>query len=51
MLYEVITLVGTLGKSPPVDRLVKEGRLQAEELEGKWESSVTQVVEKRNNFV
>jgi hypothetical protein len=37
-------LVGTLGKSRALDRLVREGKLDAADLQGKWESFVEQVV-------
>ena len=31
-------LIGTLGRSPLIDRLVREGKLDAEGLRGRWES-------------
>jgi hypothetical protein len=37
-------LVGTLGKSPTIDRLVAQGKLDVKAIQGKWEASVTQVV-------
>ena len=36
-------LVGTVGKSPLIDGLVKEGKLNVEAIEGKWESYLIQV--------
>ena len=36
-------LVGTIGKSPLIDGLVKEGKLNVEAIEGKWESYLIQV--------
>ena len=36
-------LVGTVGKSPLIDALVKEGKLNVEAIEGKWESYLIQV--------
>ncbi|MGW7132346.1 glycosyl hydrolase 115 family protein [Streptomyces bobili] len=39
-------VVGTLGASPVVDRLVAEGRLDVSRVAGRWEASVTQVVER-----
>ena len=39
-LSENAVLVGTLGKSPVIDRLVKEGRLDVEDVRGQWESFV-----------
>lgn len=38
-------LVGTLGKSPQIDRLVQSGKLDVRAIRGKWEASVTQVVD------
>jgi len=37
-------LVGTLGKSPAIDALVRTGKLDVKAIRGKWEASVTQVV-------
>ena len=37
-------LVGTLGKSPTIDRLVSQGKLDVSAIRGKWEASVVQVV-------
>lgn len=37
-------LVGTLGKSPVIDRLVREGRLDVNGLQGQWESFVIATV-------
>ncbi len=37
-------LVGTLGHSPTIDNLVREGRLNVDSIRGKWEASVTQVM-------
>ena len=44
-LTENAVLVGTLGKSPLIDRLAKEGRLDAKDVQGQWESFVLKVVE------
>ncbi|SES27033.1 Glycosyl hydrolase family 115 [Streptomyces sp. yr375] len=41
-----LVLVGTLGASPVIDRLVARGRLDVGRVEGRWEASVTQVVER-----
>jgi len=38
-------LVGTLGKSPLIDRIVAEKRLDPTGLAGKWETFVTQIIE------
>jgi hypothetical protein len=37
-------LVGTLGRSPFIDRLAREGKLDAESLRGKWESFIVATV-------
>src|ERR1700728_656929 len=37
-------IVGTLGKSALVDRLVSQGKIDASEIAGKWESTIVQVV-------
>ncbi|KAF4406532.1 glycosyl hydrolase 115 family protein [Streptomyces lycii] len=39
-----IVLVGTLGRSPLVDALVAAGKLDVSGIEGKWETSLQQVV-------
>jgi hypothetical protein len=41
-----LVLVGTLGTSPVIDRLVTQGRLDVARVKGRWEASVTQVVER-----
>lgn len=41
-----LVLIGTLGASPVVDRLVAQGRLDVSRIKGRWEASVTQVVER-----
>lgn len=38
-------LIGTLGRSPTIDRLVSEGKIDVSTIQGRWESSVTQVVD------
>ncbi|MEP6618392.1 MAG: glycosyl hydrolase 115 family protein [bacterium] len=40
-----IVIIGTLGKSPVVDRLVQSGKLSVSGVAGKWESYVRQVVD------
>lgn len=37
-------LMGTIGQSPLIDRLIAEGRLNAGEVKGKWESFVIQTI-------
>jgi len=39
-------LIGTLGKSPTIDRLVREGKIDAAPIAGQWESFFLQVVAK-----
>ncbi|QJE02045.1 glycosyl hydrolase [Massilia forsythiae] len=39
-----LVLVGTLGKSALIDRLAREGRIDAKALRGKWEGYLVQVV-------
>jgi hypothetical protein len=39
-LAEQVVLVGTLGKSPLIDRLVKENRIDVKDVQGLWESFV-----------
>ncbi|MER5215586.1 glycosyl hydrolase 115 family protein [Streptomyces sp. NPDC002838] len=41
-----LVLVGTLGASPVIDRLVAARRLDVSGVKGRWEASVTQVVER-----
>lgn len=43
---KTVVLVGTLGKSPLLDALVRSGKLDAQALTGKWEAFVTQIIEK-----
>jgi endo-1,4-beta-D-glucanase Y len=45
MSKEVI-LVGTIGKSPLIDRLVQDKKLDVEGIAGRWETHLIQVVEK-----
>jgi Glycosyl hydrolase family 115/Gylcosyl hydrolase family 115 C-terminal domain/Glycosyl hydrolase family 67 N-terminus len=39
-LSEQVVLVGTLGRSPVIDRLVKENKLEVKDIQGQWESFV-----------
>lgn len=41
-----IIVIGTVGKSKIIDKLVKEEKLDVEEIEGNWESSLLRVVKK-----
>ncbi len=41
-----LILVGTIGRSALIDRLIKDGKLDVSGVRGQWEASVTQVVER-----
>ncbi len=43
--FREIVLAGTIGKSRMIQSLVDAGKLETGDLEGAWESSVTQIVE------
>jgi len=43
---EEVVLIGTIGRSPLIDSLVAAGRLDVSGIEGKWETSLEQVVER-----
>jgi hypothetical protein len=40
-----LVLVGTIGKSVAIDRLIAQGKLDVSSIRGHWETSVTQIVE------
>ncbi|HYX06155.1 MAG TPA: glycosyl hydrolase 115 family protein, partial [Bacteroidales bacterium] len=40
-----IVIVGTLGKSPVIDRLVEEGKINVDSVQGKWEHFLITVVD------
>src|SRR5690606_26635199 len=40
-----IVIIGTLGKSYLIDKLAKEGKIDASVLEGKWEKFTTQIID------
>jgi len=40
-----IVIIGTLGKSPLVEELVRDKKLNVEELAGKWETFLIQIIE------
>ncbi|MER7564814.1 glycosyl hydrolase 115 family protein [Streptomyces sp. NPDC097941] len=42
----LLVLVGTLGASPAIDGLAAKGRLDVSRVRGRWEASVTQVIER-----
>ena len=37
-------IIGTIGKSPIIDRLIKDGKIDVNQIAGKWESFLIQVV-------
>ncbi len=41
-----IVLVGTLGRNPAIDQLVKEKKLDVSDIAGRWETFLIQVIEK-----
>ncbi|WP_200975815.1 glycosyl hydrolase 115 family protein [Echinicola sp. 20G] len=41
-----VVLVGTLGKSPTIEKLIKSGKLNVDGIDGKWEVFQKQVVKK-----
>lgn len=43
---ETLVIIGTLGKSPIIDQLVKEGKIDPSALKGKWEKFTTQIIKK-----
>jgi len=40
-----IVLIGTIGKSPIIDGLIKAGKIHVDDIRGQWESTLIQVVE------
>ena len=47
---DYVIIIGTLGKSEIIDQLAKQGKIDGNQLIGKWEKFTTQIVEnpKRN---
>ena len=43
-LAKNIVIIGTIGKSPIIDRLIKDGKIDVKQIAGKWESFLIQVV-------
>lgn len=43
---DVVVIIGSLGNCPVLDKLVANGKIDASEVEGRWEATITQVVEK-----
>lgn len=42
---DYVVIIGTIGKSEIIDRLVQEGKIDAGQLKGKWEKFTTQIVD------
>lgn len=42
---DFLVIIGTLGKSKIIDQLIKEGKIDANQLKGKWEKFTTQIIE------
>jgi hypothetical protein len=45
-LYGEVVLIGTISRSPLIDRLIREHKLDVTGIAGKWESTVIQLVDK-----
>lgn len=43
---ETVVIAGTIGHNATIDALIKAGRLDVSQVAGRWEASVTQVVER-----
>jgi hypothetical protein len=41
-----VIIIGTIGHSPLIDQLVRSKKLDVSQVQGKWEASVTQTIEK-----
>ncbi|MBF4507892.1 glycosyl hydrolase 115 family protein [Flavobacterium sp. JLP] len=48
---DFVIIIGTLGKSEIIDQLAKEGKIDANQLKGKWEKFTTQIVENPFNGI
>ncbi|MFH6951253.1 glycosyl hydrolase 115 family protein [Flavobacterium sp. FlaQc-51] len=42
---DFVVIIGTVGKSEIIDQLVQEGKIDANQLKGKWEKFTTQIVD------
>lgn len=42
---DYVVIIGTLGKSEIIDQLAKEGKIDTNQLKGKWEKFTTQIVD------
>ncbi len=43
-----IVIAGTIGKSPVIDKLIRKGRLNTDDVAGKWECYLIQTVTDRS---
>jgi hypothetical protein len=44
--HSEVIIAGTIGKSPLIEDLVKSGKIRVDDISGKWESFIIQVVDK-----
>lgn len=44
VIEKYIVIIGTLGKNPMIDQLAREGKIDPNQLKGKWEKFTTQIV-------
>ena len=42
---DYVVIIGTIGKSEIIDQLVRDGKIDASQLKGKWEKFTTQIVD------
>ena len=42
---DFVVIIGTIGKNEIIDQLVKEGKIDGDQLKGKWEKFTTQIVD------
>ncbi|MEO7976178.1 glycosyl hydrolase 115 family protein [Flavobacterium sp.] len=42
---DYVVIIGTIGKSEIIDRLILEGKIDASQLKGKWEKFTTQIID------
>lgn len=42
---ETVVIIGTFGKSPLIDQLAKDGKIDSSALVGKWEKFTTQIIQ------
>ncbi|KIO51668.1 glycosyl hydrolase 115 family protein [Flavobacterium hibernum] len=44
-IQDFVVIIGTIGKNEIIDQLVKEGKIDGDQLKGKWEKFTTQIVD------